>query len=161
MIFILIINDLFIYASLAKPPIALTTWIQKKKGGGGRESNIRWYSALRLFENSILLRNSLDRKGGRVKSFPRLGRSEEADCLRKRLARLSPPGTGGGQGQKREPGPWLAAAAISTCPVVNVSRAPGLLPFRPRFPSNVPKNSLVASRCFCLIEPVAVSCSRR
>lgn len=110
MIFILIINDLFIYASLAKPPIALTTWIQKKKGGGGgRESNIRWYSALRLFENSILLRNSLDRKGGRVKSFPRLGRSEEADCLRKRLARLSSPGTGGGGG----PGPETRAGALA------------------------------------------------
>ena len=82
--------------------------------------------------------------------------------------------------QKREP--WLAATAISTCAVVNVSRAPGLLPFSPAFlsppppPSFSPRTcraeklsslslSLSFCRrrccCFCLIEPVAVSCCRR
>lgn len=68
MIFILIINDLFIYASLAKPPIALTTWIQKKKGGGGGGSPI--FDDIRLFDFS------------RTRSSSEIPWIERADVLR-------------------------------------------------------------------------------
>ena len=47
--------------------------------------------------------------------------------------------------QKREP--WLAATAISTCAVVNVSRAPGLLPFSPAFLSPPPPPSFSPRTC--------------
>lgn len=76
--------------------------------------------------------------------------------MRKRLARLSSPGTGeGAQGQKREPGPWLAAAAISTCAVVNVLPGSWAFAFSPAFPLEraAPKNSLVSSRrASCLFD---------